>query len=115
MMREQSDDDAQKADDDEATVRALTGKKRDGDAEPERRRRAIGSLRPLRPRPSRDWTDAGPTAGGGREGGDWPRRAAIGPVDRYLCGLLPDLNCGLLAQPATHGSKSIGAREPGAT
>ena len=50
----------------------------------------------------------GPTAGGGREGGESPRRAAIGPVDPYLCGLLPDLNCGLLAQPATHGAKDGG-------
>jgi len=83
----------------------MTGKKRDGDTEHERRRQAISSLWPSRLRPSRDRTDAGPTAGGGREGGDWPRRAAIGPVDPYLCGLLPDLNCGLLAQPALPGSK----------
>jgi hypothetical protein len=88
----------------------MTGKKRDGDAEQERRRQAIGSVRPSRRRPSRDRTDAGPTAGGGREGGDWPRRAAIGPVDPYLCGLRPDLNCGLLAQPAMHGARGIGAR-----
>src|SRR5215213_8550734 len=59
---------------------------------------------------SRDRADAGPTAGGGREGGDGPRRAAIGPVDPYLCGLLPNLNCGLLAQPALHGARGIGAR-----
>src|SRR5829696_2561971 len=85
----------------------MTGKKRDGDTEHERRRQAISSLWPSRLRPSRDRTDAGPTAGGGREGGDWPRRAAIGPVDPYLCGLLPDLNCGLLAQPATRGSKGM--------
>src|SRR5215204_2469798 len=63
--------------------------------------------RAVTPPPVRDRTDAGPTAGGGREGGDWPRRAAIGPVDPYLCGLLPDLNCGLLAQPATRGSKGM--------
>src|SRR3954451_19534314 len=44
------------------------------------------------------------------QGGDWPRRAAIGPVDRYLCGLLPDLNCGLLAQPATRAAR--GTRGP---
>jgi hypothetical protein len=85
----------------------MMGKKRAGDAEQERRRRAISGVRPSRLRPSLDRTDAGPTAGGGREGGDWPRRTAIGPVDPYLCGLLPDLNCGLLAQPATPGPKGM--------